>query len=102
MIEEGPVELLEDRLELLAGRDVQVVGRLVEQQEVHPIVHQAGELHATLLAAAESGDGAVQVVALEEEAVQQVAGRLVEQAGAVMEPVDQWRVPSITSSWNWL
>ena len=54
----------------LAGGDVQVVGRLVEHQQVGLGQHQLGERHAALLAAAEAADSLQHLVAREQKAAQ--------------------------------
>ena len=56
--DDRPLEALERRLERLRGVDVEVVGRLVEQQQVVALELEAEDLQPRLLAAAERLVGA--------------------------------------------
>jgi hypothetical protein len=61
-------EFLEQRvLERAQGVDVEVVGRLVEQQQVAAALEQLGEVHAVALAARQHADLLLLVGALEVE-----------------------------------
>ena len=61
--------------------DVEIVGGLVEQQQVGRLQHQAGDQDARLLAAGEAGDGPVELAGVEEEAL----GPAGDVDGAVVE-----------------
>ncbi len=56
-------------LEDLEGRDVEIVGGLVEQEDVGGLEHEAGDEDAGLLAAGEAGDGAIELAGIEEKAL---------------------------------
>jgi hypothetical protein len=56
--DDRPLEALQRALERLRGVDVEVVGRLVEQEEVVPLELEAEDLQPRLLAAAERVVGA--------------------------------------------
>jgi hypothetical protein len=65
--DEGSLEFEEGFFEDLEGGDVEVVGGLVEHEEVGGLEHKAGDEDAAALAAAEALDGLVELVAGEEE-----------------------------------
>jgi hypothetical protein len=65
------VEVLEGRFQLLAGGNVEIVRRLVEQQEVRALEHQRRDLQARLFAAAEIADLVVRVLILKEQSSQE-------------------------------
>src|SRR4051812_36057364 len=52
----------------LQGRDVEVVGRLIEQQDIGGLEHQIGDENARALATREPAYGLVELVAREKEA----------------------------------
>ena len=84
---DGGVERLEVALEPLERLDVEVVGRLVEQQQVGVAGQRAGERGARQLAAAERLEAAVEVLVAEAEAVQRRVDRLAPVVAAgVLEP----------------
>ena len=62
-------EIGEAVFEDFEGGDVEIVGGLVEQEDVGGLQHQAGDEDARLLAAGEAGHGAVQLAGIEEEAL---------------------------------
>jgi hypothetical protein len=68
--------VLERVLEHLDGLDVEVVRRLVEDEAVGPVDHQAEEGEARALAAAQRADGAAHLLVVEEEG-HQLADRLI-------------------------
>src|SRR5204862_405802 len=70
--EQRPVEFAQHLLQLLAALEVEVVRRLVEQQEVDLVVGQPRELQTALLSARERADLAVEVVAREQKTMQQL------------------------------
>ncbi len=49
--------------------DIEIVGGLVEQQQVGGLQHEPGDQHARLFAAGEAGDRAVELAGVEEEAL---------------------------------
>ena len=63
--------------ERLAHLDVEVIGRLVEEQEVRARAHDQREREARLLAAREAPDGGLRHRAAEVEAAQVVAQLLL-------------------------
>ena len=65
--EDGAVEILQSAFQHFAAVHVQMVGRLVEKEEVVALEHQFAQRHAALLAAGEHGDLLVDVVAGKEE-----------------------------------
>ena len=71
--QQRPVEGLHRLLDPLARGDVEVVGRLVENEEVHLVVHQHAEPQAALLAAGEHGNRLEHVLSAEVERRQTVA-----------------------------
>jgi len=73
---DGGVERLQMRLQPLERLDVEVVGRLVEQQQVGVAGQRAGQRSAGELAARERLQRAVQVLVAEPEAVQRRVDRL--------------------------
>ena len=66
---EASLELGEAVLEHLERRDVQVVRRLVEDQQVGRLAHQARDEDAGLLAAREAADGQLELLGPEQEAL---------------------------------
>jgi len=67
--DEGARELEQALLEDLEGRDVEVVRRLVEEQQVGRLEHQPGEHRAGLLAAGEPAHRGLELLGAEEEAL---------------------------------
>ena len=74
----------QERLERLARRDVEVVGRLVEQQQVGGLEAQQRQLQARPLAAGQLLDRLEDVLAAEQEARQVRARRALVHAAAVV------------------
>ena len=68
--EHGAVELIQGLLQDLAGGDVQVVGRLVQAQEVRRPEQHLGQRQPALLAAGQDGHRLLHVVAREQEGAQ--------------------------------
>jgi menaquinone-9 beta-reductase len=68
---EGAVEALQRDLELLDGGQVEVVGGLVEHQQVHPLGHEGSQLGAGPLPGGELPSGAPHLVGTETELGQQ-------------------------------
>ena len=67
------VELLQGRKQDLAGQDVQVVGRLVEYQQIEGLGQQFGQDDPAFFAAGQIGDPFVDIVSLKEEGGAEVA-----------------------------
>jgi len=65
--DQRPAELEQALLEDLQRRDIQIVGRLVQEEDVGGLEHQLSDLDARLLAAGEAPDGLDQLLAREEE-----------------------------------
>ena len=87
------VERLQVRLEPLQRRDVEVVGRLVEQQQVGIAGERARQRRARELAAGERRQRAVEVLVAEAEAVQRRVDRLAPVVAAgVLQPRLRGRV----------
>ena len=82
VISSAPVKRLEELLEPDDRFDVEVVGRLVHQQDVGPAEQHAGHGDAHLPAARERADVAVDPVVVEAEAVQHLAGLGFERVAA--------------------
>ena len=61
-------KLEQSLLEHLEGGDVEIVGRLVEQQQVGLLEHQPGDVHAGALAAGEAADGLDELFLAEQKA----------------------------------
>ena len=85
---------VEEVLELLEGVDVQVVGRLIEQQHVRLGHEHAGQLQAAALAAGEVADEGALPLGGEAESLSQLRGRelLLAQlhvGGHVLDGVDE-------------
>ena len=84
---DGGVERLQVALEPLQRGDVEVVGRLVEQQQVGVARERAGERRARELAAGEGRERAVEVLVAEAEAVQRRVDLVAPAVAAgVLEP----------------
>ena len=83
---EGSLEAVQRRLERLAGVDVEVVGRLVEQQEVVTLELEAEDLQARLLAAAEQVVPALR--RLREAVARERAHGRLQRAGALHDDVE--------------
>ena len=81
-----PFELVDRSLEGLAGPDVEVVGRLVHDQEVGGRGAEPGQGGLGLLAAGELADGLEHDLAGEAEARQQVADVPLDPLGIVLGP----------------
>ena len=64
----APEKSSESFLENFERGDIEVVGGLVEDEDVGWLQHEAGNKHAGALASAEAGDGLVELFAGEEEA----------------------------------
>ncbi len=64
---QGAGEIGEAVFEDFEGGNVEVVGGLVEQQDVGGLQHEAGDQDARLLAAGEAGHGTVQLPGIEEK-----------------------------------
>ena len=79
--EDGAVEILQSTLQHFAAVHVQMVGRLVEKEEVVALEHQFAQRNAALFAAGEHGDLLVNVVAGEEEQRQHRAHAVEVEAG---------------------
>ena len=62
-------ELRQAVFQHLQGRDVQVVGRLIQDQQVGGLEHQAGDQDPRLLAAGEAGQGPIELVGGEQKAL---------------------------------
>ncbi len=73
VISSAPGQRLEERLEPDDRLDVEVVGRLVHQQDVGPAEQHARHRHAHLPAAGQRADVAVDALVVEAEAVQHFA-----------------------------
>src|SRR5439155_17737706 len=71
--EDGSFEGVERCLEMLASLDVQMVERLVQQQEITAPQHQQRELQAAALAERAGPDWPEDAVAAEEKEVQEIA-----------------------------
>ena len=85
--DDGGVERLQVGLEPLQRRDVEVVGRLVEQQQVGVAGQRAGQRGARELATGEGPEVAVQVGVAEAEPVQRRVDALAPVVAAgVLEP----------------
>ena len=69
--------VLEERLEPLDALDVEVVGRLVEEEEVGLAQEELGQFDAHLPAAAELGHGAGEVAMAESESEEHLLGHLL-------------------------
>ncbi len=67
--DQRPGELEQALLEHLEGRDVEIVGRLVEDQQVGRLQHQPGDQNPRLLAAGEAPHRRVELLGAEEEAL---------------------------------
>mmetsp|Transcript_36883 Transcript_36883/g.78666 ORF Transcript_36883/g.78666 Transcript_36883/m.78666 type:complete len:313 (+) Transcript_36883:328-1266(+) len=80
--EHAALEVLEGRDEAVDRLEVEVVGGLVEQQQVGRRQHHPTERHARLLSAREPGQLVVDLLALEHELSQQRAQLLVSVVGA--------------------
>jgi hypothetical protein len=78
--DERAVEILQRLGERLAHLDVEVVGRLVEDQELRPATHDQREHQARFLAAGEARDRRLDHVAAEVEAAEEVAQLLLARA----------------------
>lgn len=71
-------EVRKDVVELVTGLGVEVVGRLVEQEDVRALEQLGGQAEGDDLAAAEGAQAAVQVEAGEAQPVQLCAGALLD------------------------
>ncbi len=89
--EQRPLVLLEHLLQLLARLDVEVVRRLVEEEQVHLRVDQARELQPALLAARERPDRAVEILAGEEEPVEERRGLRAQEPRLPDRPLEERR-----------
>ena len=67
--DEAPVELGEAFLEHLEGRDVEVIRRLVEDEEIGGLAHEARDQDARLLPAGQAAHRHVELVGTKEEAL---------------------------------
>ena len=74
--QERPVVALHRLFDPLAGRDIEVVRRLVKNEKVHFLVHQNTELQSAQLTAGEHADALKNVLAREVERGQAVARAL--------------------------
>ena len=74
---DAAVEGVEGGLEVLARLDVQVVDRLVQQEQVAALQHQARQLQAAALAERARADRLEHAVAIEKEGGQEVSGVLL-------------------------
>ena len=72
--EDRPFVLRQDILHRLAGRNVQVVRRLIQDQEVGVLSHHLRQLEPVALAAGKNANQLVEVVGTEQELRQQVVG----------------------------
>ena len=70
------VILLDGALDPFAGSNIEVVGRLVEDEQIDLLVHQHAQAKAGLLAAGERPDGLEHVLAGEEKGAEAVSGLL--------------------------
>ena len=86
--DDGALVLEQRVLERLAALDVEVVRRLVEDQDVRARGDEDRQRQAPLLSAADVGELLLDLVAGEEEAAEQVAGLLAAQAGAALDRVE--------------
>ena len=75
--ENGTVELLQQLLERLSRGDIEVVGRLVEDQEVRILEQQDGQCQARPLATGEASDRLEDIVLAEQKASEVVPGRFL-------------------------
>ncbi|MNY51948.1 hypothetical protein D3C86_1875820 [compost metagenome] len=65
---DGAIEVVEGHGESLAGRQIQVVGRLIEQQQVGALPNDHGEHQSGFFATAHGAYGLLDHVACEVEA----------------------------------
>ena len=86
--QDGAVEMLEHLLQDLLGRDVQVVARLVEEQEVGPFQREHGQRQPPSFAPAECPHRLEDVVAAE-QVLGQVVARLSQQHVLVTQQLVQ-------------
>ena len=70
---DGALEFVERHRQRFARGQVEVVGRLVEQQQIGALPHDHGQHQARLFAAAHAAYGLLHHVAAEVEAAQEVA-----------------------------
>ncbi len=87
-----PVVVLQRFGERLAHLDVEVVGRLVEQQEVRPLPHDQREREARLFAAREAAHRVRHHVAAEIEAAEEVAQLLLAGGGVRLRQMPERRL----------
>src|SRR5436305_1033420 len=73
-------EVLQRLLQHLLGRDVEVVGGLVEQQQARVVEHQLRERHAALLTAAQRPNRLEGIIAMEEQAAEKGTQRFIGKA----------------------
>ena len=78
--EQRAVKILQRALQHLAAVHVQMVGRLVQQQQVVVAQHQLGQRHAPLFAAGQGLDGLIYIVAGKQEKRQHAADAIHFQA----------------------
>ena len=98
-----PGKRLDRLLQRLARRDVQVVGRLVEEQHVGRPEQQLGQRHPALLAAREHPDLLLDIGLREQEAAQQRPDPLDRPtAGACASASSRTvRLSSRVCDWSW-
>ena len=65
-MQDGALKVLQHGLQRFLGRDVQMVGRLVEQQEVRVFQRQQGQRQPSALTAAQQMDRLIDILAAEE------------------------------------
>ena len=87
--QDGADEFVERLFQNFDGGDVQVVGRLVQQQQIGPGQDQLGQLQAAALAAAQIADPAEGLVIGEQEAPQVSHGRFTAEGRGPTDLLDQ-------------
>ena len=81
--EQRPIKVFHRFFDPLSGRNVQVVGWLVQHQEVDALVHEHTQLEPGTLAAGQGVDGLEHVLPLEPEGAQPISCLL---SGAILFP----------------
>ena len=69
--EDGAFEILQRILEHFLSRNVEMIRRLVEQQQAGVVEHQFGQSHPALLAAAQGPNRFEGIIAAEEQAAEE-------------------------------
>ena len=78
-------EVLQRLLEHLLGRDVEMVGGLVKQQQARVVEHQLRERDAALLSAAQRPNRLEGIIAMEEQPAEKGAQRLLGKSEGILQ-----------------